>query len=132
MILGDLCTYYNMKPKASPIDRDAEFDELCPRFWTVKNVGWEITITASGDYVSCIPLVRPGAKSPKNAPMPKLLPDIVRTSGVRAFVYADNAQYVFGGEAKRDAKACRDFVDKNRAVLERVDDEAARAFFFFF
>lgn len=131
MILGDLYAYYDMKPKASPTDRDAGFEELCPRFWTVKNVGWEITITASGDYVSCIPLVKPGAKNPKNAPMPKLLPDITRTSGVCAFVYADNAQYIFGGEAKRDAEARRDFVDKNRAVLEGVDDEAARAFLAF-
>ena len=131
MILSDLYTYYDAKDKADPTDRASGFDEMCPRFWTVKNVGWEITITAEGDFVSHVPLAMPGAKSAKNATMPKLLPDIARTSGVCAFVYADNAQYVFGGEAKRDIEARRDFLAKNRAVLDGVEDEAARAFLAF-
>ncbi len=127
MILGDLYEYYESKPKADPCDEDPGFDRMCPRFWTVKSVAWEITITSGGDYVSCVPLAGPKSKSGA----PKLLPDISRTSGICALVFADNAKYVFGVDPKRGVEARRDFVAKQHAVLEGVDDEAARAFLTF-
>ncbi len=127
MILSDLYEYYESKPKANPCARDTGFDEMCPRFWTVKNVGWEIAITPEGEYASCTPLVGP---KPKGG-LPKLLPDISRTSGVCALVFADKAQYILGGDAKRDTEARRDFVAKQHAVLDGIEDEAARAFLAF-
>ena len=127
MILEDLYEYYESKPKADPCAKEMRFDEVCPLFWTVKKVSWEISITSEGEYVSCISLVGPKEKGG----VPKILPSISRSSAVRAFVFADNAKYVFGADPKRGVEKRRDFIDKQRAVLEGVDDEAARAFLCF-
>ena len=126
MILDDLYTYYESKPQADVLSRDNDADEVCPRFWTVKNVSWEISYTAEGRVASCVPLVAPGTK---DKPTPKLLPDISRSSGIRSYVFADNSMYVLGDDEKRGLEARRDFVRRQHEVLDGVDDEAIRGFF---
>ena len=125
MILNDLCAYYDRKPKADVLLRESDIDEVCPLHWTVKSVSWEIAFTTEGRVASCIPLVVPGTKS---SPMPKLLPDIARSSGIRAYVFADNSMYVLGDDEKRGVEAREDFVRRQHEVLDGVDDEAVRGF----
>ena len=136
MILEDLHAYYELKPRASVLNPIGSPDEVCPRFWTVKSVSWEITVSSEGEFVSCLPLVQPGTK---DRPLSKLLPDLSRTAGVCAYALADNGTYVFGlpvepddeKKAKRAEESRAAFLERQHAVLDGVDDEGARGFLSF-
>lgn len=125
MILDDLYAYYERKPKADTLNMVGDPDEVCPRFWTMKNVSWEISFTAEGRVVACVPKIAVGTK---DRPMPRLLPDISRSSGIRAYALADNSMYVLGDDPKRGSEAHEAFRTVQHAVLDGVDDEAARGF----
>ncbi len=125
MILDDLYRYYEACDIASPLSREPNLDDqLCPRFWTVKSVEWQITFDDDGRVLACKPVATADGKG-----IQKLLPDIARTSGVRPFVFADNATYVLGDDPKRGERAHDAFKEIHHAILDAVVDEpAARAF----
>lgn len=131
MILDDLYAYYEMKPKADVLSSRSTPEEVCPRFWTVKGVSWELSLTTDGRLAG-----PPVPLGEKNKPQPRLLPDQSRSSGVCAYALADNATYVFGvaaekDDAKKSARAAeaRDaFQKRQHEVLDGVQDEGAQAF----
>lgn len=120
MILKDLYDLYELKRESNP--------EVMPeRFWCFKSVSWELVLGLDGNPVSLVPLVGADGKPGRSLEVP----NVQRTSGVRAFFLCDNTEYIFAMDEKKGAKKQKDFIRLHRAVLDNVGDDAAKAVLLF-
>lgn len=117
MILRDLCDLYDLK-------RSGGSDDIPERFWCKKQVSWEIVLSKDGEIRSCIALCAEGGKRPQTL----VVPDVQRTSGVRAFFMCDNAEYVFAYDAKKGPTKQASFIELHRSILNGLSDGGALAF----
>jgi CRISPR-associated protein Csd1 len=122
MILEDLHRFYLSRDVASPLDPTPGPDLLCPAFWTVKPVCWRVSYDRSGGVLGCAPAGDGGRGAPR------LLPDVSRTSGVVPFVFADNAAYVLGDDARRGEEKHEAFRRIHHAVLDGIEEPGVMAF----
>lgn len=127
MILQDLYDLYDLKTANG-------YSELPKLHWCWMNVAYELSITRDGEVLSCIPLADDLGKKTRRLMVP--LAYVKRTSGVKPGFLCDHTQYVFGEDADKQRpghyKQCPEHYEKfrelQRDVLERVDDDGAKAY----
>jgi len=94
-------------------------------------VAWAFNISADGELLDVIPLSR--AKGKRIVPVDMMVPEPVKRSGtgVAPCFLCDNSTYIIGDDVKGKPERSRKAFDASKewhlAILQDVDDEAARA-----
>ena len=117
MILTELCNYYDLMNESGE-------SPLPPRYWCLKKVAWELTLSRDGELVSCMPLLAEDGKNPQTL----VVPDIQRTSGVQPFFLCDSSDYVFGADSKKGKDKREKFESLHKTLLGGLNDDGAQAF----
>jgi CRISPR-associated protein Csd1 len=106
----------------------AERPETSVKMYNVKPVKWIIDLTADGGLRACIPQTGEGRRADRGRET--LVPvGSTRTSGIRAVLLADNANYVLGIPRGDDKVAARHraFLELHRAAAHALPDSGIGA-----
>ena len=123
MILSSLNNYYMLKT-------GHEGSELPKRFWSREKVVWEFRIDKEGRLVTVLSY----ANADKGEKFRYVfVPEhVTRSSGVKPFFLCDKASYLTGVGDRRGAEMLLSAKELHHAILDGVDDDAARAVLSFF
>ena len=115
MILQRLKDFFPRMPDASPT------------MYKKSAVKWAVDLDGSGNLVGYVPLSG-GGSSTRDRGKPMLVPTVVKTSGIRAILLADNAEYALG--LPKDSKTTarhRAFCDLVKECADSTKDADVEA-----
>lgn len=125
MILQELNAFYERLLE----DPDSEAPKRC---WSVTRVAWELRLDGEGRVLSATPLSTGGGKGARNFKSLCVPEQESRASGIKPFFLCDTASYLLGYEDKRGSVKLSSSRKLHERILNRCEDEGARAVLRFF